>query len=138
MIPNIEGIKIGQDVEVQGLKEQPSRTYRIDFDQNRISGFVDEREAIKQAAIKILLTERFDYLIYSWNYGVEIKVLYGKSHSVVESELQRTVKEALLIDARILDVRNFEMQKMDGRSVAIQFVIDTDYGESELEVELVV
>ena len=36
---------------------------------------MDETEAVRQAAIKILNTERYENEIYSWNYGIELKDL---------------------------------------------------------------
>lgn len=56
---------------------EPSNTFFIDFEKGRISGFVDEREAVKQAIMLILNTERYKFLIYSWNYGVELEELIG-------------------------------------------------------------
>ncbi len=39
--------------------EQPSRTYMLDFARGRVSGMVDELEAVKQAVYKALSTDRF-------------------------------------------------------------------------------
>ena len=80
MIPNATTVKIGEDLEVQTAAEAPSRTYKIDFDAGRVGGFCDETEAMKQAIYKIIQTERFAYLIYSWNYGIELDAVVGKSY----------------------------------------------------------
>lgn len=39
---------------------------------------------MKQAIYKILQTERFEYLIYSWNYGIELNAVVGKSFQVLQ------------------------------------------------------
>ena len=65
LIPNQSSVTIGQAVEVTPAAEHPTRTYKADFETGRVAGFVDETEAMKQAIIKILMTERFSYLIYS-------------------------------------------------------------------------
>ena len=38
---------------------EPSNTFFIDFDKGRISGFIDEKEAVKQAIMLILNTEKY-------------------------------------------------------------------------------
>lgn len=137
MIPNSLNVTIGEDVEIQSEAETTTRTYRVDFENGRISGFIDESEAMKQAIYKILQTERFDYLIYSWNYGVEMKALFGKSYPVVESEVKRVIKEALLADSRITDVVDFQVSRADKRTVAVAFTAMTIFGDIEIETEVV-
>lgn len=137
MIPNSLNVTIGEDVEIQSEAETTTRTYRVDFENGRISGFVDESEAMKQAIYKILQTERFDYLIYSWNYGVEMKALFGKSYPVVESEVKRVIKEALLADSRITDVTDFQVSRVDKRTVAVEFTAVTIFGDIGIETEVV-
>ena len=109
MIPNATTVKIGQEVEVQTAAEAPTRTFKIDFDAGRVSGFCDTTEAMKQAIYKILQTERFEYLIYSWNYGIELDAVVGKSYQVFASEIKRVIRKALLADSRITDVVDFEV-----------------------------
>ena len=70
MIPVVNNLK---EVEVI---EQPSLCHRMIFDDGRISGECDGVEAVKQAIYNILNTERYQYIIYSWNYGVELKDLF--------------------------------------------------------------
>lgn len=60
------GAILDEDVEVEEIIE-PTKTYKIK--DNRIVGFADGKEALKQAIQLILGTERYEYLIYSWNYG---------------------------------------------------------------------
>ena len=113
MIPNALNVTIGEDVEVQTAAEAPTRTFKIDFDAGRVGGFCDETEAMKQAIYKILQTERFEYLIYSWNYGIELNAVVGKSYQVFVSEIKRVIREALLADSRITDVTDFEVAQID-------------------------
>ena len=65
---------------------EPSYTYAINED--RISGYIDGKEAIKQAIYLIINTERFEYIIYSWDYGIELQDLIGESISYVKSEVK--------------------------------------------------
>lgn len=132
LIPNTNNsLKTDFEIEVQ-----PSKTYKIE--DNKIVGFCDDVEAIKQTIYCILNTERFDYLIYSWNYGVELKNLIGKQKDYIMSELKRLIKEALIQDDRIEDVTNFEFTSLNN-SLSVKFVVQTTNGvniESEKVVNI--
>lgn len=135
LIPDSGKILIGQNVEIQPMKTRPTATYRVNFETGRIVGMTDETEAMKQAIYKIILTERFEYLIYSWNYGIELHTLFGKSWNVVSSEMKRVLEEALLADDRIEEVRNLTVTQVDQRTVAVTFTAYTIFGEIPIEQE---
>lgn len=111
---------------------QPSKTYYLNIENNTITGFCDGIEAIKQAIYKILNTERFDYLIYSWNYGIELKNLIGEPKTYVIPELERVITEALLQDDRIEEVTNFEFIS-EKNIVNVKFKVITKLGNIEIE-----
>ncbi len=69
----------------------------------------DEEEAYRQWCQKALLTPRYRYVIYSRAYGSEYDELIGKglSRGVMESEVKRMTKEALLVNPRTAEVTNF-------------------------------
>lgn len=99
MIPQIENA-LTKDLEIISY---PSKTYRLR--ENQITGKVDDIEAIKQAIDHILKIERYAYLIYDDNYGVELQKYIGESKEYLESTIESTLKEALTQDDRILDVK---------------------------------
>ena len=108
MIPDNDlndGLEFDFDIE-----EDTSYTPRLNQDTYRISGFVDGLEAVKQAVYLILYVERYEWLIYSWNYGVELIELFGKNTGFVIAELERTLKEAIMQDNRVTDVRDFRFK----------------------------
>lgn len=111
---------------------QPTKTYKLDMEKNIIVGYCDEVEAMKQAIYKILNTERYDYLIYSWNYGVELKNLIGEDITLAIPEIERVIKEALMQDDRIEDVTDFEFET-EADTVTVQFKVTTNVGEIEIE-----
>lgn len=112
---------------------QPSKTYRLNIENNTISGgYIDGLEALKQAVYKILNTERFDYIIYSWNYGIEIKDLIGEHMSFVIPELERVIKEALMQDDRIEDVTDFEFS-VNKNIVTVKFKVISIEGVANIE-----
>ena len=91
---------------------------------------------MKQAIYKILQTERFEYLIYSWNYGIELNAVVGKSFQVFASEVKRVIREALLADSRITDVTDFEVAQIDKRTASVKFTAETIFGEIPIESEV--
>ena len=133
MIPS--GTLAEQDFEEQ---EQPDRTYRIDSENGRISGNTDGIEAVKQAVYKIISTERYQYIMYSWDYGIELNDLYGEPVSYVCPELERRITEALTWDERIESVDGFEFDLSRKNAVAVKFTVHTIYGSIETgkEVEI--
>lgn len=99
MIPQIEN-SLNRDLEIISY---PTKTYKLR--ENQITGKVDDIEAIKQAVEHILKIERYAYLIYDDNYGVELQKYIGESKEYLEATIEDTLKEALTQDDRILDVR---------------------------------
>lgn len=111
------------------IETEPSKNYKMKFEQNIINGYVDELEAMKQVVYKILNTERYQYLIYSWNYGVELKDLIGEPTSYVCAELERRIMEALTQDDRIQSVDSFEYDYSKKGIVYVTFSVHTIYGD---------
>lgn len=130
MIP--QGGALEQRTQVE---QQPSRTYRLDLNKKRVVGVVDGLEAIKQAVFKILQTERFDYLIYSTAYGVELNHLEGSNRAFVRSELSRRIREALLQDDRITDIQTMQIS-FEGDTALAEFVVISQYGEFRNSLEV--
>ena len=133
IIPQSIPVQIGSSITVEESADLTSRTYKIDFGTNTVSGYIDGVDAMRQAIYKILQTERFAYLIYSWDYGVELQGLYGKSSSVVQSELSRVIREALLTDTRITDIRDINVTRSGRNSMTVSFVADTKFGSFPIE-----
>lgn len=132
MLPEIED-DLTEDYEIE---VQPSRTWKLDFENKCISGTVDEQESIQQTVYCILNTERYDGLTHTWEYGVELKDLFNEPLGYVLSELKRRITEALLQDDRIQSVDNFEFNTDKKGVVAVSFVVGTDYGEVKTGTEV--
>lgn len=114
------------------IEEETSYTYKLDLDNSTIAGYVDDLEAMKQAIYLILNIERYEYLIYSWNYGIELNDLYGQPIPFVLPELKRRITEALVQDSRILGVDNFSFETNKGK-VHATFTVHTIFGDVEAE-----
>ena len=115
------------DVKIITVAEKPSKTFSLDASNNQIIGTVDDLEAVKQAVLLILGTNRFEHPIYSWNYGIESKKLIGKPMTLVVPELERYIKEALLQDDRISEVKDFTF-KQQKRKLIVGFTVVSNKG----------
>ena len=124
----------GATIEASDITEKSTlstKTYKIQ--DGRIVGYCDGLEALKQAISLILATERYEYLIYSWDYGSEIKGVLGMERDIAESEFKRRIKEALMQDDRINNVDNF-IFKYDKDSATIRFTVFSIYEDFTSEV----
>lgn len=129
MIPSVTGF-LEQDFEIE---TQPTNTYKMELESNLIRGYTDGQEAMKQAIFKILSTERYQYVMYSWNYGIELIDLYGEPVSYVCPELERRITEALTWDERIESVDNFEFDTSKKSEVLVTFTAHTIFGNVTAE-----
>lgn len=115
------------------IESQPSKNYKLHIEQNTINGICDGLESMKQVIYKILNTERYQHIIYSWNYGIELLDLYGEPTSYVMVELQRRITEALVQDDRITSVTDFDFDLTDKKAVKVKFTVHTIFGELQEE-----
>jgi hypothetical protein len=113
--------------------EQPSITYKLDRENKRIVAVYDDyTESIRQAVYLILNIERYEYAMFSWNYGVELNDLFGRERQYVIPMLMLRIKEALIQDDRIVNVTNFSFDV--NRSVySASFTVVTKYADVDME-----
>ena len=109
---NISNIEIVKD---------PSLSYRLDIDKERVRKYVDNIESIKQAIYKILSTERYTYTAYDWQYGIELNDLIGQPKSLVKAVLPDRIKESLLVDDRIENVLDFSFEDISKTELIVIF-----------------
>jgi hypothetical protein len=131
MIPNT-GSFLTQDFEIA---EQPSKAYQLHLEQKYIRGYVDGQDAVLQTVYKILNTERYQYPIYSHNFGIELVDLFGKPVPLVCAELKQRITEALIQDSRIQSVDAFDFQTSKG-IIHVVFTVHSIYGDISAEKEL--
>ena len=125
-------------IEQQQTQPEPEypESYLFDFEKGdfvrdtagRIA-IADGHRAWAQWCVKTVLTERFAYLAYSGNYGVEIdKALKQPTRAAVETEVERTITEALLADPRTYAVRDFSFE-WRGDELYVSFTVIPVVGE---------
>lgn len=127
-----------QNANLTILEEQiqPSRTYHLDLVRKRVTSMIDGYDAIIQAVRKILYTERYAYVIYSSQYGVELDRLVGQEYDFIVSDIKRTLTEALLMDNRIISLENFEMKKTGLDTMEVNFLVNSIEGEINFSTEV--
>lgn len=128
MIPQ-NGDDLRQDFVFTTL---PSRTLKMDHDWKTITGTIDQIQAVEQAVFLILTTERYQWLIFSWDYGVELQNLIGKDPEYCIPEIERRIREALLQDDRITAVENFEFERTE-QKVLTTFTVISIFGNINVE-----
>lgn len=113
------------------LELDASKTYRVL--NGRVVGWIDNKQALRQAIEKLLHTERYMYEIYTDEYGIELQALIGENFDLVEAEIGRIIKEALLADDRIVSVENIQATKLGSTSLLITFSVESIFGTLAFE-----
>lgn len=117
-------------------EEFSDKTYQVDFINQKITGMIDGIESLKQSISFILNTERYENIIYSWNYGVEFQNLIGKDYDFILGDLKRRIEEALLQDDRIIAIEDFEIKRKDADSILAIFSVKSNLQEANIAVEV--
>lgn len=114
---------------------EPSKTYKVDWDSGRILGFVDNQEAVKQAIIKTLITERYKYLIYDNQYGSELSYIISQDlpENLIAIMVKSDITEALMTDSRITSIDNFQIEFSTQSNILVSFDVDTIFGSASFQ-----
>lgn len=115
--------------------QQPSQTWYINKETNRIQGEVTGIDAVAQAVDIILNVERFRWQIYKPYSGMQWDGLLGQDPGYVASELQRRITAALTMDDRIRGISDFSYTA-SGNVLSASFTVNTVYGDTQTTVEV--
>ena len=85
---------------------------------------------IKQLIYKRLCTEAGEFLIYSENFGLQTRDLFGRDTDYVCAVLEERITDTLVADERIKSVGDFSFRENKG-SVTANFKVFTIFGVSE-------
>lgn len=130
MLPQSSNVQIMTDLDIVS---QPNKTYYIDKEKKIVQGTVEDYlKTVEQSVYLILQTERYDYIMYSHKYGIELKDLYGREENYVVPMLMLRVPEALLQDERVESVEDFSYT-VNGGKFLINFTVKTKYGDLKME-----
>ena len=107
------------------------------YDVNGRHILLTRNPALEVWIYKALKTERFEYLVYSWQYGIELKPFIGKVMGVQErySELRRVVTECLMVNPYIKSIDSFSITpESRAELVRVHITLTTVYGEVGINV----
>ena len=110
-----------------------TNTFKRDADGRRIIVVGDD--ALKVWIFKALQTERYQYLAYSWRYGIELKPFIGLVMTVQEreSELERVIVECLMVNQYIRSIDSVTFT-VDEDNLTADIALTTVYGEVVIHV----
>ncbi len=122
---------------IQGVvfQDQPSLTWIADPVTHRIRGRGDGWEAVRQAVEIIFFFDRLSWQIYTPNFGTDYDGLLGTEPGYAASELQRRLKDAFLLDSRILGIKDFRWT-FSGVSLTASFTVPTVFGDVPAGMEV--
>lgn len=136
-------MSIFPDIEIpeEATAQSEAITYGRELDFNFTTGqfiledgaprVVEGPDALRIWITKTLLTARYRFPIYSFNYGCEMEDVIGYDipRAVLEAEIPRVITEALIHDARINDVREFSIER-ESDHLIVEFTVITFDGQS--------
>lgn len=146
MLPSGENLEDDEELETDfDVETDPSRTYAMVLSKDVekkgfFLGMIDEEEALRQAIMKIISTERYAHEIYSWDYGIELSELIGMPMNYAMSEVKLRIEDALTADDRIEAVEDFQVMRTGKNMLHVTFTVITAEGDIiegiETEVEV--
>ena len=129
------------DVEEEALPEVESYSYDYAERETFVTGSgktmrCDAKDAYIFWVVKCVATERYECEAYSTDFGVEFLAIMRNSYprSIAESEIRRSIKEALHIDNRTVNVSNFRFN-WQADMCHITFEVESVYGIDTVTVE---
>ncbi len=111
-------------------------TWFIDWERQRIDRYATEYEELAQTIQRALMTDRFYYNIYTWQYGSELKDLIGtKNLKYIEGAIKKDIKDALVFEPRVLNIDSVKVQRTDDHTYLVNVIISTTLGAIRKELE---
>ena len=92
-------------------------------------------EGIKVWIYKAIKTNRYEFEIYTWDYGSEIESLLGKGFQIgfIKSETKRYIEEALIVNPYITQINKIDVDfKTDILTAHVD--LETVYGRLNMYV----
>ena len=96
----------------------------------------DAQDAYIFWAMKCVATERYAHEAYSTDFGIEFLAIMKMNYprAIAESEIRRSITEALMVDSRTVNVFNFRFF-WNADTCRIRFQIESVYGIDSVTVE---
>lgn len=127
MIINTENVEYGS---------YPNNEWIVKFDDGGNDAPADSLDTIAQAVRFALETDRFRYPIMGSNFGTIFDDLVGTDYEYIRSEISRRILDALLVDDRIVDVRDFVYNRNEGGSMTVSCTVETVLGSIQVSTTI--
>ncbi|WP_423894447.1 DUF2634 domain-containing protein [Dialister invisus] len=98
---------------------------------------VEKNEAVKVWVLHTLRVERYRYLAYFDDYGIELEPFIGTGPNDGQrsSELYKCIKDGLLVNPYILDVTALST-KLNHKKITMILQLSTVYGSTSIGIEV--
>ena len=140
LFPVFEVPEIETPTQAEKRKYKPSVYFDFEAGDFRLDGAYrmtasTGKEAFMQWCRKVVMTERDAFLAYSTDIGIEGEAALAESNrDAVESALEKTITEALMVNVHTEYVRGFEFT-WEADELKLTFVIKgKDWGEATMNV----
>ena len=136
-----DNLDLEDPVEVEDLEDasdEPYREYELDPTTGKLTGrIIEGTDAIVVWCILTLKSKRYEYPIYSWEYGEEFSGMIGNSYEpdLLQSEVERMVEECLVVNEHITGIKDLQVEQINDR-LHILFTIITDQGDAEVDIDV--
>lgn len=136
---DVEDVMLGVEEEVLTDVE----SYEYDYGERKtfVTGSgktrrCDAKDAYIFWVVKCVSTERYAHEAYSTDFGVEFLEIMRQNYpkSIAESEIRRSIQEALQADNRTVNVSNFRFE-WQADACYISFEVESVYGIDTVTVE---
>ena len=114
----------------------PNNEWIVDFANGGNVAPESNLDTIVQAVRFALETGRFQYPIMGSNFGTVFDDLIGTDYAYVRSEISRRITEALLIDDRIVGVRDFQYTQGDNSAITVSCTVETMLGDVNISTTI--
>lgn len=120
----------------EDAEEYVIRDFEIDFTTMKMTGrIVEGLDAIEMWVQLALRTKRYEWIIFSWDYGEEYTDLLGYSYTkeYLDSEVERMITECVTQHPYITGIENLTVE-LEQDKLHITFTLLTELGEVEIDV----
>lgn len=134
--------------EQQAEQEQTQYKISVFFDFTKGDFVLDEQgrlktateaEAWEQWCIKTIQTQRYAFMSYSDNYGVELEEIFSEtSKAIKEAMIENSISEALLADpyGRTAYIKDFSFKWQTDSVIISLTIVGTENQERGVTIEL--
>lgn len=120
------------------LENYPTETYKVNFQTQQIEGKVSGIDALKQAFLLVINTQRFSNAAFTSNYGMDWNDLIGLPDDYIVSEVLTRIQDMILADKRFLSVDFYDNIpfEINGNCIIINLVVKTEEGDFDASVNI--